>query len=60
MNIWKQKDNKIYYVPSNDGEFEKWMDENESAWTQSSSGTIEFYREIWEAARKKYGEIKET
>ncbi len=49
--VWQDTgDGKIVYIPTEDGAFEAWMDEHDPSWKHSNSSSIEFWREIWEAA----------
>ncbi len=60
-DVWRDTgDGKVEYVPTEDGVFEAWMDEHEPKWNMTeNSQTIVWWREIWEAARQRYGEVSD-
>jgi hypothetical protein len=50
-DAWREA---ISYVPTPDGIFEQWMDNQDPSWRYAGSATVSWYREIWEAGVK-YG-----
>ena len=53
-SVWKDFGHTFGYDPTEDGEFERWMDEHKPDWIVSIAN-IELWRAIWEAAREHYG-----
>ena len=53
-SVWKDHGHTFGYDPTEDGEFERWMDEHKPDWIVSIAN-IELWRAIWEAARRRYG-----
>ena len=53
-SVWKDQGHTFGYDPTDDGEFERWMDEYKPDWIVSIAN-IELWRAIWEAAREHYG-----
>lgn len=52
---WVPKEFRNQYKPSTDGAFERWMDEHEPYWKLCDLREIEFYRELWDAAKASSG-----
>ena len=55
-DVWQDNgDFSFGYVPTDDGEFERWMDEHKPDWIVFTTN-IELWRAIWEAARAHYSD----
>jgi len=53
--VWRKLPNgRLEYVPTDDGLFEKWMDEQNEHWWGFNTWQIEEMRECWETARAAY------
>ena len=52
-SVWKDFGHTFGYAPTDDGEFERWMDEHKPDWIVFTTN-IELWRAIWEAARAHY------
>ena len=56
MVVFQRQNELIEYVPTDDGEFEKWVDKYAPEWEHMNRASIEMWRAIWEAARVCYSE----
>lgn len=55
MNTFQRtEDRLIEYIPTDDGEFEKWADKYAPEWQHMNRASIEMWRAIWEAAKDHY------
>ena len=56
MTIYQEHDGILEYIPTPDGIFERWIDEYYPSWEHADSGSIELWRDMWEAARAHYSQ----